>query len=460
MIPLSLTIRMRRVALIGHGLSRRGFLAAHRQQSRSRPDHCAKSTLPDVTSDRSPSGAVGSSAMPTKAPKNTAAFHIDAPLTESWSDWTPITWSSMSSDGRLVSVGWSDGETQDYPVVWLRDNCHSEKCYDWSTDTRKTSLMDLFLEPTKVQSISVIEDGQVLSVVWSHDHRSDFPTNWLRGHRFDRSARDPVEGTKPILWGADVMETDHFRTFDFLEVMESDDALYDWLTVLHNLGFGILKRAPKEQGQQVVFQKRLGYDCPSPSPSGVVNQIREKSGKHNPAYSDRGLTLHTDLTYYHQPKGLQLFHCIQQAGGSGGDSLLVDGFKVAEDLKSSSQQAFDLLTTVPWDLDDSGQVCKIVTNDVTRASMLRMPPEEVDAAYEALWEFYKLAYDPRNLLQFKLEPGDLLAFHNHRVLHGRLGFTSNAQMKRHLETCYSDWEIVSARMRQIKTDSMLEAVRD
>ncbi|XP_072168861.1 gamma-butyrobetaine dioxygenase-like isoform X2 [Diadema setosum] len=301
------------------------------------------------------------------------AFNHDAPLTASWNDYTPIEWASTSEDGQMVSVRWVDGEVQDYPAVWLRDNCHCERCCHHLTHTRSTYVTDLNLE-TEVKSASVMEGGQVLSVIWSDTHLGDFPANWLRGHRFDASSPDPIEGAQRVLWGSDVMEASDFRTFDFQEVMESDDALYQWLRLLHDFGIGILKNAPKKQGQQVALQNRLGYESPAPSSSGI---------------------------------------------------------------------------------DESGNVYKIVVNDICRTSMLRMAARDVHKAYSALKEFNTALYDPANLFRYKLEAGDILAFHNHRVLHGRLGFSLQAETQRHLETCYSDWEVVSARMRQLAKRKLL-----
>eukprot|EP00057_Strongylocentrotus_purpuratus_P004341 XP_003728508.1 PREDICTED: gamma-butyrobetaine dioxygenase [Strongylocentrotus purpuratus] len=82
--------------------------------------------------------------------------------------------------------------------------------------------------------------------------------------------------------------------------------------------------------------------------------------------------------------------------------------------------------------------------------MLRIPLQDVKKAYVALKEFTNMLYHPDNLVRYKLEAGDILAFHNHRILHGRLGFSMKADTQRHLETCYSDWEIVSGRMRNLK----------
>ncbi|XP_030846068.1 gamma-butyrobetaine dioxygenase isoform X2 [Strongylocentrotus purpuratus] len=324
------------------------------------------------------------------------------------------------------------------------------------------------IKRTEVKNASLLDNGQLLSVEWADSHHGIFPTDWLRGHRFDQSQPDPIEGNRPHLWGHDVMSTPHFRMFEFDEVMESDDALYDWLKMLFNLGIAVLKNAPIEQCQQYSLQKRLGYDSPAPSSSGILNQAKLHMKSYHPVYTAASLQLHNDLSYYTQAKGFQLFHCKQQVTGGGGDSLLADGFKVAEDFRCQNPESFRILTRIPWEyklaidknyhvarrevirLDTDEEVCQITINDICRAAMLRIPLQDVKKAYVALKEFTNMLYHPDNLVRYKLEAGDILAFHNHRILHGRLGFSMKADTQRHLETCYSDWEIVSGRMRNLK----------
>ena len=50
---------------------------------------------------------------------------------------------------------------------------------------------------------------------------------------------------------------------------------------------------------------------------------------------------------------IQLLHCIHQAD-TGGDSLLVDGFKAANDLRQADPESFDFLTKTPVEYYDFG----------------------------------------------------------------------------------------------------------
>ena len=61
------------------------------------------------------------------------------------------------------------------------------------------------------------------------------------------------------------------------------------------------------------------------------------------AYTSLALDAHTDTSYFTDPAGYQMFHLLSHQGGSGGESLLVDGFRAAKILESESPKAFHIL---------------------------------------------------------------------------------------------------------------------
>lgn len=68
------------------------------------------------------------------------------------------------------------------------------------------------------------------------------------------------------------------------------------------------------------------------------------------AYTNLALPAHTDNTYFSDPSGLQAFHLLSHTDGSGGESLLVDGFHAASVLARESPAAYDVLANypIPW----------------------------------------------------------------------------------------------------------------
>lgn len=68
--------------------------------------------------------------------------------------------------------------------------------------------------------------------------------------------------------------------------------------------------------------------------------------KGDTAYTNLALGAHTDNTYFTDPCGLQLFHLLSHTNGSGGATLLVDGFQAAETLRCSDPDSFALLAQI------------------------------------------------------------------------------------------------------------------
>lgn len=168
------------------------------------------------------------------------------------------------------------------------------------------------------------------------------------------------------------------------------------------------------------------------------------------AYSKEYLAPHTDNTYFNDAAGLQILHCIQH-NGTGGENLLVDGFKVLKDLKENNLETFNRLSeiSIPSEYIESDKHHKycapmIKRNPVTdnveqirfnlydRAPLNTIEPEKLTQFYSDLRILTKEMYDVDNQWKFKLNPGTILIFDNWRVLHGRHKYTG----KRVMTGCY------------------------
>jgi gamma-butyrobetaine dioxygenase len=182
------------------------------------------------------------------------------------------------------------------------------------------------------------------------------------------------------------------------------------------------------------------------------------------AYTPLGLELHTDLANWRLPPDFQTLACLKSSV-HGGESLLADGFKVAEDLRREHPEAFRLLTEQPVEFrfhDDScdirtavppitlapdGRIIQIRFNNWLRAYN-PLPPKRARELHAALAAWWRLLRLPQNHLNLRLEPGDLIVYHNHRVLHGRAPFDA-ASGERHLQGCYVELEDVQSTWRRL-----------
>ena len=52
------------------------------------------------------------------------------------------------------------------------------------------------------------------------------------------------------------------------------------------------------------------------------------------SYGNGPIGPHTDATYLYPATGIQLFHCLQSSECGGGDTILLDGFALAQEFKT------------------------------------------------------------------------------------------------------------------------------
>ncbi|ETE60950.1 Trimethyllysine dioxygenase, mitochondrial, partial [Ophiophagus hannah] len=153
------------------------------------------------------------------------------------------------------------------------------------------------------------------------------------------------------------------------------------------------------------------------------------------AYTKLALDRHTDTTYFQEPCGIQVFHCLRHEG-TGGRTLLVDGFYAAEQVLQRAPEDFDLLTKVPLRheyIENMGschnhmigvgpvlniypwnkELYLIRYNNYDRAVINTVPHETVHRWYIAHRTLTTELRRPENELWVKLKPGkNLFAVHS------------------------------------------------
>eukprot|EP00931_Biecheleriopsis_adriatica_P012636 TRINITY_DN11383_c0_g1_i2.p1 TRINITY_DN11383_c0_g1~~TRINITY_DN11383_c0_g1_i2.p1 ORF type:complete len:137 (-),score=24.34 TRINITY_DN11383_c0_g1_i2:164-574(-) len=115
---------------------------------------------------------------------------------------------------------------------------------------------------------------------------------------------------------------------------------------------------------------------------------------------------------------------------------MVTWFSQLQDLRTDS---FTVL-----DVDDSSSAVRRVRFNNRSAAPLCAPFDQTLKYFEAWARFQEVLQDPVLLLPLKLMPGDLLAFQNHRILHGRNGYHRGEP--RHLQGAYIDVDAVRSRL--------------
>lgn len=361
----------------------------------------------------------------------------------------------IQTDDCSFVVDWDDGHQSRFHWIWLRDNGPVETTFVAGTSQRVVDAASIRPDIKPLRH-AIREDGS-LEVDWDDGETAAFDPRWLRDHCYSKAERQH-RSARPRLWTAEIVN--ELPGLDFSEFQNDDDGVFRWLGLLTDFGFALLRNVPAEVGQVEEVANKIGFV--RETNYGRLFDVESKPRTSNLAYTPVGLAAHTDNPYRNPVLGIQLLHCLQ-ASPMGGESIFVDGFRVAEELRATERDAFETLARVPRQfeyreegtdlrhettlihLNSDGEIVGIRYND-RAASTLSVPEDCVEPFYDAYRKFVSLLRDSRFELRFKLEAGDLIVFDNERVLHGRTAFNPE-DGPRHLQGCYVDRDGVASRLR-------------
>ncbi|GAB2726247.1 TauD/TfdA family dioxygenase [Halomonas garicola] len=360
----------------------------------------------------------------------------------------PALMRAETASDRLT-LTWESGEQSAFSLTWLRDHCPCPECRHAKTRERLT----IPLEPPERAPGAQLMEGN-LELVWADDHQSRFDAGWLHQRRPGQTPGDTIPARRPWAEGFQPVSVDHA---DFTGSAEGERA---WLDALLRDGLVLLDNGPLADEEVSRLAERIGPL--RPTNFGARFDVRSKPNPNNAAYTAIGLAPHTDLPNWRQPPDIQLLYCLEN-GADGGESTFSDGFAAATALRERSPEAFRLLSETPIDFrfqDDhhdiawrapiltlgaDGELLEVRFNNWIRDT-LHLPPEQADAWYRAYREFWHLVHEPNQQLEFSLAPGQMVAFDNRRMLHGRKAFNPESG-RRHLQGTYLDLDLLESRLR-------------
>jgi alpha-ketoglutarate-dependent taurine dioxygenase len=353
----------------------------------------------------------------------------------------------VSTTPRALLIEWQDGHVSEFSSIWLRDNSPADR--DPANGQRLVDIVELPSDP-RIES-ATLHPGTVL-VQWEADSRAaSFDLSWLARHvPGDDSSYAAAFGARAWLQGASLDASRDFAWITLEEMRASPAARLAWLSRLLQDGMALMRDLPREAGAILQAIEPIGRVLETNY--GEVFDVRSVPQPENLAYSDLGLGLHTDNPYREPVPGFQALHVIS-ASPDGGESLFADGFAIAEHLRTVDPDAFELLTqtAVPFlyrskdaelyaerpfiELSCDGAVVVAVHYNNRSIAPMRLPAARMERFYASYRVFAELLRDSRFQLRFRLRDGDLVAFDNRRILHGRTAFSS-ARFLRHLQGCY------------------------
>jgi trimethyllysine dioxygenase len=361
---------------------------------------------------------------------------------------------------EALVLRWRDGGESSFPWFWLRDHGQDPDSLDPATLQRRVDTFAID-EAICGAGSTVLDDGRALAVAWpdgAGDSRysADFLAA-MAGVAPDREG--PRPGGAPQLWSArsPMPALAHVP----YGTLEDGDGFRTSLERLQRYGYAVIEGVPTDEDSARRLFGRFGYIRETIF-GGLWSLSAELHDHDDTAYSTQYLEPHTDATYSHDAPGLQCFLC-QVFDGRGGESVLVDGFALAEEMRREAPELFRVLCEVPVPgryvepgvhlrterpairLGQDGELLQVSFNNYDRAPFL-MEPERMKAFYRAYKDFHARIVARDNWLEIPLRPGMALIFDNWRLLHGRLGYSG----KRVFCGCYHNHEDFESALRGLE----------
>ncbi len=337
------------------------------------------------------------------------------------------------------SIILTDGNNKfNLPFLWLRDNCQCDECRITETQEKQFLLHSV---PVDIAPKNAEETDKNIKIVWPDDHETTIPIELIKNSfkpRYPDQSEWP-NGFEP-------------QKYSWSEFLDNKKIAIEALKTFVTYGVIILKDAPKESNSLELLAKRLG-----PINEVLFERIHNVSVTghvYNVAHTPKGLPPHNDFASYKSQPSVQVLHMLENEC-EGGESIIVDGWQVAKDLRVENPEYFSILQkfNVPFrEFDEENETYAEAPliqcasdGSIESFRFSNQLMQMIDPRKEGIREFYK-AYHEISLRvhqdkyrsTFRLNGGEALVVASLRVLHAREPFVPNG--KRHLQDAYFTYD--------------------
>lgn len=376
-----------------------------------------------------------------------------------------LTNTRFDQEQRRLIIQWRDGHNSIFPYIWLRHQQFFPLM--GRPEHQRDSDFSLPEDPLSLVIEATTIEAEQLTIEWAHDGSvTQHSLVFLRENCLSAKSRRQRH-PRPLLWNA--RQAKDFPWFDGSD-FDNPQRRLALLLQLRDYGIALVRNLGAEPGTVESIATHLGpirnthfgslFDIRS------LPQDQQGTGANIGATSSNAIAPHADEGWRHGPPGISLMHCLRADPSGGGVSVFVDGIAAAETLRDSDPTAFDFLSRVPLTFaaernprerfrararvistDCENVVRGIRVNDRTQ-SRPDLDVEDIEPAYHALRKLYEIILAPENNLEQLLQPGEMVIFDNHRVLHARRSFDPTAG-ERWIQQLSVDREEFHNRFRQL-----------
>lgn len=348
-----------------------------------------------------------------------------------------------------------EGRVRNIPARWLRLHCPCDRCQLVAIGERRVRV-GLDADDATIEAVETA--GDVTTVRWRSGHTSTYTGAGLDALQ----ARTRRRSWRPVHWRADhrVHEIDHDT------LLADEEARRTALLAYRNEGVLVVRGIPTDgmatEGFLVDDMRIPIWD----GPFGRIIDTQVQKVAYNVAETAEALPPHTDLAGYVWPPSGQILHMLVNEC-VGGDSIVIDGWLVLEELRRDEPALFDALTGVTV----AHRLYSAERETFARAPLVRLggygdiagirysnqtlEPVSLDEPRLEVWleayaELTRRLADPDRAAGFRLETGDAYLTHAHRVLHARTAFVPDGE--RCIRDVYFEFDNVLAILDQLTGD--------
>ena len=360
---------------------------------------------------------------------------------------------SVARNADALSAVWSGGERTDLPYLWLRDNCGCSECRVVQTTEKRFHLFRVAkdLRPLKIGIERAGSEDEAIFIAWPDGHRTRYRSSEIRSL---------LSRTRFNLryWDGRFQP----RKFDYQRFLASDRTAAELIEEFLRTGVCLLVNAPTDPDSSEQLATRLG-PIREVVFERIHNVVVDPKG-YSIAHTDLAVAPHNDFTSYTWPPSVQALHMLVNEC-EGGESCVVDGFGLLNELRSDHPGKFDVLCAVPVpyrlfseeyecyaanpmvELDSEGDV-RLLRFNTQQMQVIPLSEPRLGEFYAAYHELSRLVNAARARVSFRLEGGQILLVAGHRVLHGRTALRSNG--RRHLQDIYFEHDNVRNHLRLLR----------
>tara|TARA_B100002051_G_scaffold271316_1_gene305792 strand:- start:169 stop:1266 length:1098 start_codon:yes stop_codon:yes gene_type:complete len=352
-----------------------------------------------------------------------------------------------------INILFSNNKEDNFLNIWLRDHARDEDSWDHRSNQRKTFTAKL--DPKLHIKKAILKDnGKSVDILWSDLKK---PINYSSNFFLENSNKSQKINNNIKIWDKKDIGEEIYTDF---QSTITNDGFKEFLEKLYKFGFVVIQNCKTEMSSVEKIANKIGYV--RESIFGGLWSFESNNDMADSAYTQDELRPHTDSTYSNDAPGLQLLLCCHYEA-TGGESIMVDGFKIAEKIYKENRDLYTLLSEIEvtgqyigdgvfleakrpiFKLNSNKELVQVSFNNYDRAAF-RMDDEKTLKFYDAIREFDLIANNREYQWRHILKPGELLIFNNWRILHGRGSFKGDRKMS----GCYINKEDFDSSCRMNK----------